>query len=108
MRLQSIRTVFLGAVLLGMACGAGASAQVVATGDRLDVTASSCAAVEGTWRDNGNVSSCCVEAACYVCEVEELECRIEPHAGRLFTPQQLVDLIELAPVVSGPTTHGTS
>jgi hypothetical protein len=85
-----------------------ANADGPAIDDTLFVTASSCAAAQGSWRDNGDVSSCCVEAACYVCEVDALQCQIEIRPGTVFTHQQLVDLLNLVPAASTPIGQDAS
>ena len=108
MKLRMIGTACLVAALYGSSSVAPAAAQTSVPDQRLDITAGSCAAAGGSWRDNGDLSSCCLEAACYVCEVDALECQIAPRPGMLYTPRQLVDLVLEAPAMSYPVGRETS
>lgn len=97
------------AAILFAAAGATPSlADGEGTDSRLHVSRSTCLAAEGRWRDNGDISMCCVDEGCFVCEVDALECTFDAPADRQYTYEEVLEFLQPAPVAPNQTPPETS
>ncbi|MEM7444703.1 MAG: hypothetical protein AAF414_15380 [Pseudomonadota bacterium] len=92
MRSNLVAAVCAGVLL--MAIGLPAAADGEGDERRLWVSASQCAAADGAWRDNGDISICSVEIGHFVCEVDALECEFEPASRQVYTVQQAMEFLD--------------
>ena len=90
----------------------GGSAPALADGEgtdsRLHVGRSTCLAAEGRWRDNGDISMCCVDEGCFICEVDALECTFDAPADRQYTYEEVLEFLQPAPAVPNQTAPEAS